>query len=361
VTFDNRVTVAQLEGLTKVSTRHTLRLSAEYRHNTMETTPFPGGDVFYDVAALGGMWEWRLDPSLTLTTALRFDRWSLGRSGSLPPGYALSNEDWDRTRTKPSFNLGVVWQATDADTLRFLLGRGVQLPNLFNLGGFLFPIPSVGYVSGVPDLEPTIVENYEISWDRVLPQLAAKLRVSLFHGHSRDVVAIGGDARPAEGLLFLPFNVGNSRTTGLEVSVEGMLGEETRWGLSYKGQEIDDRFTPGFPVEITLTDFEHTTPRHIVKANLGWANDHWEVDGYIRYQSRFSGIVSDEQGTGTGVLAPIPNYVTLHGRVAYLFNERFTLAVSGQNLTRPQQRQTSAPDVERAVFATLTMDFGSSK
>jgi hypothetical protein len=42
-----------------------------------------------------------------------------------------------------------------------------------------------------------------------------------------------------------------------------------------------------------------------------------------------------------------------------MVTERITLALSGRNLTKSHQRQTSAPDVERAVFATFSMDFGT--
>jgi iron complex outermembrane receptor protein len=359
--FDNRVTVAQLESISKIATAHTLRLSAEYRHNTMGTTPIPGGDVFYDVAALGGMWEWRIDPSLTLTTALRFDRWWLGRSGSLPAGYTLNNEDWNRTQTKPSFNTALVWQASDVDTLRLLVGRGVQLPNLLNLGALLFPVPPFGFVTGLPDLEPTIVENYEFSWDRQLPTLDAELRVNLFHGYSRNVVAISGGSRPSEGLFSIPINIGDSRTNGIEVSLEGTFRKEWRWGVSYKGQEIDDDFIPGVPVEIAVTDFENTTPRHVLKANLGWASGPWEVDGYLRYHSRSHGLLAGPTGPGSALLTRIPSYAAVDGRLAYALNERMTLALSGHDLTRSQQRQTAAPNVERTVFATVSMDFGSSR
>lgn len=361
LSFDNRVTVAQLESISKLASDHTLRLSAEYRHNTLATTPFPGGDVYYDVAALGSMWEWRIAPSLTLTSAFRFDRWSLGRSGEVPAGYPLGNEDWDRAQTRPSYNAALVWQASETDTLRVLAGRGVQLPNLFNLGGFLFPIPPFGFVTGLPDLEPTIVENYELGWDRELTGIGARLRLSLFHGQSSDLVAIGGGSRPLQGLFFLPINVGDSRTNGMEASLEGTLGEEWRWGMSYKHQEIDDYFVPGFPVEVTLTEFESTTPLHVVKANLGWAAGRWEVDGFVRYQSDSRGIVSGAAGAGSGMMTDIDSYVAVNGRVGYAINERVTLAVSGHNLTRARQRQTSAPDVERMVFATVSMDFGSSR
>jgi iron complex outermembrane receptor protein len=355
--FHNDVTVARVQSISKIATKHTLRLSAEYRYNTMGTTPIEGGEVFYDVAAIGSMWEWRLDPAVTLTSAVRWDRWSLGRDGLLPPGYGLTNEDWDRTRTAPSFNVAIVWQAADADTLRFMVGRGVQMPSLFSLGGFLFAIPPFGYSSGVPDLEETVVKNYEVSWDRALSALDAKLRVNVFHGRSRDIVAVVGGARFPEGLLSTPINIDHSDTTGIESTIRGTFRDDWRWGAGYTIQTVDDNFAAGFPVEIALVDFEHTTPRHVLDANLGWTRGPWEVDGYLRYQSEFSGVLGDETGMATGTLVPIGSYTSVDARVGYALNDNMRLALSGQNLTRSQQRQTAAPDVERQVFATFSMDF----
>ena len=120
------------------------------------------------MAALGAMWEWSALPSVTLTTAFRTDRWSLERKGPIPADLGLSNADWDRSKMTPSLNVGAVWQASDLDSLRFLVGRGVQLPNLLNLGGQLIPIPPFGWLAGVPNLEPTVVKNYEIGWAREL-------------------------------------------------------------------------------------------------------------------------------------------------------------------------------------------------
>lgn len=42
-------------------------------------------------------------------------------------------------KSEPSFNLGVVWKASETDMFRFVAGRGAQLPNLINLGGLLLP------------------------------------------------------------------------------------------------------------------------------------------------------------------------------------------------------------------------------
>jgi outer membrane receptor protein involved in Fe transport len=81
------------------------------------------------------------------------------------------------------------------------------------------------------------------------------------------------------------------------------------------------------------------------------------VDGYLRYESRFHGIYGGDLIDPVGSLVPIPGYVSVDGRLAYRLTDHLTLAVSGQNLFDSPQRQTSAPEVERRVFATLRIDF----
>ncbi len=80
------------------------------------------------------MWQWQIAPSLALTNALRIDHLMLGRSGAVPLGYPFSNASWDRSATTESFNSGLVWKASSEDTVRLTVGRGVQLPNLAELG-----------------------------------------------------------------------------------------------------------------------------------------------------------------------------------------------------------------------------------
>ncbi|MEO8467658.1 MAG: TonB-dependent receptor [Gammaproteobacteria bacterium] len=355
--FDNEVTVAQLESVSKIGRSHTLRLSFERRHNSMQTTPIEGADVFYDVTSFGGMWEWKITDALTLTNALRSDDLRLGRSGSVPPGYSLQNSDWDRSIAETSFNSGVVWRLTDADVLRFMVGRGAQLPSLFNLGGVLIPVPPSFYVSGSPALGATIVTNYEVSWSRALASLGATLRVSAFRGKTVGIVATVGGSNIAAGLAGLPVNVGDSRESGIEVAIEGKFAGGWRWGASYSPLRIDDDFRPGYTVATTLTDFEHTTPRHTLDANVGWARGPWEVDAYLRYRSSFDGIENALGGTA-GVLLPVSGYVSVDARLGYRVNDKVTLAVAGQGLTQAEQVQTAGtPAVERRVLATVQFAF----
>ncbi|HET7131991.1 MAG TPA: TonB-dependent receptor [Gammaproteobacteria bacterium] len=352
--FDEEVTVAQARSLSKIGTRHTLRLSAEYRTNALATTPVTGAEVAYNVASLGAMWELRLGPNLTLTNAVRGDRLSLERRGSRPAGYGLTNDAWNRTHSTTSFNSGVVWHSTSRDALRAVVSRGVQVPNLFNLGGLVLPAGPLLFVTGNPALEPTVVTKYELGWDRSLPRIGGTFRMSVFDGTNRQMVANVGGSDLAHGFVSTPANIGSSRQSGVEMSVRGG-GSVWRWGVGYVGLDVSDNFEP-FTVASSLVDFEHTTPRNTLNANTGWSRGPWEVDGYLRYQSRTNGITVPSSNQLLGTLVPIAAYTTVDARLAYKL-DKITFALSGQGLTHSEQRQTSAPMVERRLLGTVEVDF----
>jgi outer membrane receptor for ferrienterochelin and colicins len=353
--FDSDVTVAQLQSVSKLGTAQTLRLSAEYRESAMATTPIAFGEVSYNVASLGAMWDWRVATAVTLTNALRVDDLDLGRRGAVPPGYAFTNADWDRERTVTSYNSGLVWQVDEVNTLRFTVGRGTQLPSLFNLGGLLIPLPG-GFVTGVPTLEPSTVRNYEAIWNRPLTALNATLRVSTFAGRTSHVVAAAGGTDFSRGIFGAPANIGSSSAEGVEIALEGTHGD-WRWSGSYTPMRIDDRLDAGYNVQNTQVDFENTTPRHVLNASLGWSRARWEVDGFLRYQSSFDGVAGLGDGSVVGVLEPISDYVTLDARVGFAVNRHITLALAGQGLVHSEQRQTSGVDVERRLSGNVTVAF----
>ena len=74
-----------------------------------------------------------------------------------------------------------MWRATDADTFRLSLARGVRLPTLVEQGiqsdfGTTGPVA----VYGKPNLLPSITWNAEIDYDRQIPAIASVLRSALF-------------------------------------------------------------------------------------------------------------------------------------------------------------------------------------
>jgi iron complex outermembrane receptor protein len=352
--FDNRDTVVQAEDVFNVGTDHTVRLALEYRHNTVGTSPVSGGTIFYDAASASGMWSWRIAPSVSLTNALRFDHLKLGRSGSVPADYPFTNADWNRTTDVFSFNSGLVWRASDSDTLRLIASRGVQLPSLANTGALLAATPFV-HLTGVPTLKPTTVSNYELAWDRDLPWISARLRASLFYQLSENIVSGSGGTVPAPGGAYITSaNLGDSDAKGLELNLHGLVDGEWRWSLGYRAEFVKDHRMALAAGDMSYLDYQHTTPRHVVKAGLGWTRGDWEADAYLGYQSNTSGLMRSTAGTA---LVPVGAYVSLDGRLAYRLTDWATIALSGKDLLQSTQRQTSGPDVERQVFATLSVNF----
>jgi iron complex outermembrane receptor protein len=353
-TQHNQVTVVQAEDVFNLGTDHTLRAAVEYRHNSVNTTPTTGGTIAYDVMSASGMWNWRITPAISLTNALRVDYLSLDRSGSVPAGYPFTNADWDRSMTQFSFNSAVVWTVTPVDKLRLIASRGVQLPSLVESGAVLLDLPFL-QVTGDPRLKPTAVTNYELAWDRDLPTFDIHLQISAFHQQTDNLISLAGNfiATPT-GFYVTSANIGSSNANGVELSAKGALDDAWRWSFSYRAEFVDDDFLPFAKGGVDVADYEHTTPKHLIKAGLGWARGDWEVDTYLDYQSSTEGLRF--LGLGTA-LVPVGAYVSLDGRVAYRLTDWATIAVSGQNLLQSPQQQTSGPAVERRIFATLSANY----
>ena len=362
VNFHNEVTVAQLQDLFRLGTDHVFRASLEYRHNTSDTTPFVGGRVFYDNYAASGMWNWNIVPSLSLTNALRWDNLHLGRTGDVPAGYPFTNGDWKRTLTEVSYTSGIVWEATEVDALRLMVSRGDQLPSLADTGALLFTSPFAN-ATGNPKIDDIEATNYEIDWDRSLPRIGGQFHTAAFYQESENVISLLGETLPGSGPppYSIPANIGNSIARGVEFSLRGMFGEAWRWGANYRFESITDFFIPSAQGGTSYVDFQHVTPKHVVKANLGWARGNWEIDTFLYYQSTTRGLARLPLPPGSFItgsfLTPVADYLSVDARIAYRVTDWATLAISGQNLAQSPQQQTSGPKVERRVFATLTVNY----
>jgi iron complex outermembrane receptor protein len=357
--YANVLTVATLQDVFKPSADHTIRLSAEYRHSEMNTSPVGGAQIDYDIGSLSGMWNWDVLPTLSLTAATRVDELWLGRSGEPLPGSGLNNQLWSKQTVEPSYNLGAVWRASNTDTLRLTVARGVQLPSLIEYGGLQSEIPGFFGASGSPEVRPSVVNNYELDWDHSLPGSNVQVRTAVFYETTSNlptiVMPLNVAIAPGGYFLGFPGNVGDSEELGAEFSVKGTLARVWHWGLSYTPRLVRDHFVPGVSPENSGVDFQGSTPHHVVDVSLGWAQGAWEADSFLRFQSSSAGLFT--QNAQTFTLVPIGNSVSFDARAAYKFNERFTAALSGQNVLFSTARQTVFGKVQQRLLATLTASF----
>jgi iron complex outermembrane receptor protein len=352
VHLTDRITVAQAEDVFKLGASNTLRVALEYRHESTNTSPITGADVFYGVIAGSVMWSWQLSPALALTNALRIDQLILGRDGATPQGYPFSDSQWDRTLSEPSYNSGLVWKLGYDDTLRLMAGRATLLPNLVELGSLLAQEPGVG-ISGTPTLSPTVVDNYEIDWDRDLPQWRARLRTALFYQFTHDLIAVTGAVLPgATGVYVTPQNLGDSNALGTSFTFNARLLEHWRWGANLSLEHLRDSFSSAAATNADLAEPRLETPKLLANANLGWSAGRWESDAYVLYQTRTVGLSSN--GVTAARQVSVPAFASVDARVARTLGRHFTLALSGQNLLHAQQLQTSGEPTQRRWLATIS-------
>jgi outer membrane receptor for ferrienterochelin and colicins len=352
VNLKDRISVAQAEDVFKLGASNTFRAAVEYRRESTNTSPITGADVFYSVISGSGMWSWQLSPALALTNALRLDQLALGRDGYTPPDYPFANSDWDRNLHQPSYNSGLVWKLGDNDTVRLMAARGSLLPNLVELGSLLAHEPGLG-ISGTPTLAPTVVDNYEIDWDRELPQLHARLRTALFYTFTDDMTAVTGAVLPGPtGVYVTPQNIGDSHALGTTFTLTGKLPEHWRWGANLRLERLRDSFSSAAATNADLADPRYASPDVLANLNLGWSAGRWESDVYALYQSRTVGLSSNGFTAATRVT--VPAFCSVDARVAWQLNKHLGLALSGQNLLHARQLQTSGEPVQRRWLATIT-------
>ena len=359
--------VAQASDTVKLGADHTVRVGLEYRNSAADSSSNFAGRVGYEVASASLMWDWQIAPSLAATAAGRVDRFTLRQSGPLLAGSGVTAADYrGRALTEPSFNAGLVWHATESDTVRLTVGRGLQLPSLYNLG-FQLGLANPSGVSvqflGSPALRASATYNAELGYDRALLGLRSTVRAAVFAQRTDDVATepFGVAARVAgRTVRFIAANTGRSSAVGGELSFRGQapLGPESglRWEASYAYISISDHLavTPS-----ALQDFQHGTPTHVVTLGGGYTLGRFELDAHGRWQSRYRDYRDSSATPTVRAISPVEagNYVQLDARLAYRLTDELTLAFTARQFNVSRLLQSGGPPVERRLFLSATARF----
>jgi len=357
------VYVVQASDLVKLGSDHTVRVGLEYRNNAATAPGFLHGSIGYEVYAASLMWDWAIAPGLELTNAVRVDDLHLSYAGTPAAGSGFTVGDYNHAGfAVPSFNSGLVFAATDKDTLRLIVARGVQVPSLVDFGiqgsaGQYGPL----VVAGNPDIHPSTVDNVELDYDRAMPSIGSTLRTALFAQRTQDIISEPFAVPPVVGPsglpLFLAGNVGSSDAVGVEIGLKGHSDSGYRWNASYAFvATTNDTVLNQGAVDTSPIDYAHSAPRHVVTAGIGYTRDKVELDLMGRWQSSYL----DFQATGPSiVLEPVEirNYVTLNARVGYRLTENLTLALTAQQFNTSRLLQAAGPPVDRRFLASATAHF----
>ncbi len=366
VSILNTVYVAQASDLLKPGADHTVRLGLEYRNNRGGGTAFQNESFGFDVYAANAMWAWQVAPKVAVTNAVRYDYMTFTYSGPVASGVLYTAQQYNsHPLGEASFNSAVVYQATDVDTLRVSVARGVQTPDFYAL--FPEPVSSdpafqVGTVTafqGTPNLKATVIMNYETDYDRALPMIDSKAQLAVFYQTSRDLIGPPGDAGVTDPNTNYGYagNIGSSRVAGTELSLKGSNPEGWRWKTSYslalvKDNTIvnQDSANPDSSVDNT-----HGTPVHAVVVGLGRSWGQFEADMSTRWQSSFNDIAVNNNQAFQSYF--IKNYFTTDTRIGYTPLDQLTLALSGQQLNHASQTESAGARPERRAVASATYRF----
>jgi iron complex outermembrane receptor protein len=351
----------QASDLLKLGTAHTLRFELEYRENADDSGDLALGTISNAIYAASVMWDWQVAPAVEVTNAVRVDHLQLHYAGNLLAETGLTAGDYDHTAlTVPSFNSGVVWDASQVDTLRFSVARGVQLPTLLEYGlqipaGFYSPLA----YSGTFDLNPSIVWNAEVDYDRALPMIGSTLRSALFLQRADDIIAWPFGAplsiSRAGAPLFFSSNVGYSTAAGTEVALKGHNAGGFHWQASYSLAATTNHTVLNTGAAPTgIVEYAHSAPEHVAIGGIGWAHERLELDLLGRWQSSYLDYRLNADRTGL-LAVNVDDYVTLDARVGYRVTDWVTIALTAQQFNQSQMVETAGPPVERRVIASVTV------
>lgn len=360
----NQVGVVQANDLFKVGTNNSFRIGVEYRSNRQwDDTSFNGSSDYQDYA-ISGMWNWQITPKLALTNAGRLDRLVVHRTAPIAPGDPYTQADYAHAQiTAPSFNSGLVYQPTDNDTFRVLVGRGVQAPSQVELG--LDVVHPVGggidqITAGNPYLGPSVTMNYEVDYDRTLAPIDSTFSTAFYYSTVHDILAA---ASVLPGTLYYPYyvqtaqNIGDGQVFGTKFVLKGASPSGWRWNLGYTLTAVRAHLNVP-PPPTTPFDFNNATPTSAITFGLGYSWNKFEADLQGKWQSRYTDIILGVDGGGLAYQPKvISNFVTLNARVAYNVTPHIVVAVTGTQLQSNQTIVSAGPEVDRRVLFTGTYNF----
>jgi len=340
---------------------NSLRLHGEYRSDQLTQ---PGGEIGYDIYAGSLMWNWRITDRLTLTNSGRVDYLKLHFDGKTAPLSGFTAADYaNRSITGFSFNSGLVYRASDRDSIRLFAGRGLQMPSLYDLGiQDVFPDYPYGpyAVVGNPAIEPTAVLNVGLDWDRELPDLSSKLSIGLFAQRSDDLYvepssAPGIPIPKSDYYYYFTTETGYGLAAGTEIALKGGLKSGLRWNASYTFTATPDHTGIKYGDLYSYVDFAYSTPRHVVSAGIGDSWGPWEADLQARWQSAYRDFVAPNQEYLRRY--NLGAYATVNARLAYRFTDTTSIAFTARQLNAASQRETGGPNVQRSFLVSLTAGF----
>ncbi|EGY01953.1 TonB-dependent receptor [Nitrospirillum viridazoti Y2] len=346
-------TVVQVQDLVKLAPTLTTRVAMEYRDNSIDSSPVKNATAGYQDFALSNMYDWQIDDTLSLTVAGRWDHTMLHQDGVTPVPFTQA--DYDRSFDSFSYNVGMVWRPTADDTVTVTAGRGIQSPTLIELRSSppSQPVPGSLQVAGNPRLNPTVVTNYEVGYQRAVAAIGGTAKVSVLYQKTQDFKAINfQNIQFINGYptILLGDNLGRSSEWGTEVELRGKIGA-VRWSASWDWLNPTDDFT--FAPGTVTANFQKSTPKNTVRGNVGYDFGRFTTDLFLIWRSDYQAFLTY---AGNQLYNVSPG-LTAQAAISYKVSDDFSLTLAGSNLLQDHTQLAVTPKAERRVWGTATYKF----
>lgn len=345
-TFNNDVIVAQLSNTMKVGTDHTVRLAGELRNNVSDTTfsGFDLGTTTFNMKSFSGLWYWNINDKLSMSTAARYDHVASDFDGSTA-GSPFSNSEYNNVYNEFGYNWGLVYKATDLDTVRLTIAKGVDLASSVETGLIFAPAS----LFGNPNVDVSDVHDFQIGYDRALPDYNGALRASIFYQRIDELQGFVDGT--AFGVGSVGGTIGDSEAYGIEIGVDGETDGGIRWGLNYSYSNVKDDYS-----DTTAASYDDLNSNHMVNARIGYSpNESWDYDLYASYQSDFD----SERSTGatTSTVVGVDPEVILDARIAYQPIDDLTVSLNGQAILGDNEQSAYGEETDSQVFLRAKYEF----
>ena len=351
--WQNNKWVGQISDTQKIDANNVVRIAFEVRDNSLASHDIVAGTIGYRDFAPSAMWNWQITPDIAFTNAFRTDFLSLRRNSVLAPGLDFTNATYNAKRIVGfSYNSGLLYKVTENDKIRLMASRGLQIPSLINFG--IDAGNEVVSLLGTPYVQPAVMTNYELDYDRNLAFVNGTASIGLFHTRLDNIIA-GPFGTPT----LRSGNFGYGLENGVELNLKGEAYKNIHYRLGYTFTSEKDH-TVLEPTDSSVDGgaaYQHSTPRSVITAALGTSLGKWEFDGALHYQTQIQEAESSGAGLGALPLATIPSYVSTQLRVGYTPVKGVILAVSAQQALTPSLMETNVEKVGRRIIASVTTSF----
>lgn len=282
----------------------------------------------------------------------REDWWSTAGSVSTAwtpnmPGNSLSTTGFpERSVASFSPKASLVYDATDALTLRVSAGRGFRTPDIYSLY-------SVSWTTPNPDLTPEMSKSWEAA-----AEWRPAARTSVTARYSENYLSNFIDFEYLSSPVY-PYYVATNVNTEAATTRNATLAVDHRfnddWSAfanftrTWSRMDANPNDTGSVGKELTFT------PDYMANLGVKYANGPWSVFADLRYVSK---VYATEQNTDTATDLPTfyDPQLLVDAKVSYKFDDGVTASLSGRNLTNEHYYEYYLQP-GRTVLASLSYKF----